>query len=93
MITEHDRQQYPRHSDNAILGKKLIGGLTDDALQLWLDDPSSEHPILQALMTLMCAGDRVVDDYWVWQQLAQEALERKLIDKLPAFARYRADAA
>jgi hypothetical protein len=60
--------------------QKLIGDLTNDALRLWFDDPVEEHPVYQALMILMTAGDREVDPWWLTMELVIEASKRDLID-------------
>jgi hypothetical protein len=80
MITKEDRARFPHHTDGSILGRKLIGGLRDDAMQLWLDDPRASHPIFQALLTLMNAGGKTINTSWVGARLADEAYDRGLID-------------
>jgi hypothetical protein len=82
MITKADRERYPHHTDGAILGCKLIGGLTDDALQLWLEDPRESHPIFQALLTLFNAGivGKAINVRWVGARIADEVYDRGLID-------------
>jgi hypothetical protein len=81
MITKADRELYPHHTDGAILGLKLVGGLTDDALQLWCEDATTQHPIFLALMTLMTAGDHVTNTNWLRARLAYEAYDRGMIDE------------
>lgn len=81
MITKEDRELNPYHTDRAILGLKLIGGLTDDALQLWCEDSTPRHPIFLALMTLMTAGDHTTDSNWLRLHLAFEAYDRGMIDE------------
>lgn len=80
MITEADRKLYPDHTDRAILGLKIVSGLTDDALQLWIEDPTPQHPIFQAVLTLMTAGDNVTNPNWLLAQLAYEAYDRGMIN-------------
>jgi hypothetical protein len=81
MITKADRKLYPDHTDRAILGLKIISGLTDDALQLWIEDATIQHPIFLALMTLMMAGDNVVNPNWLRLQLVYEAYDRGMVDE------------
>ena len=80
MITKADRKRFPHHTDGSILGIKLIGGLSDAALQLWLDDPRASHPIFQALLTLLNAGGKTINTGWVGARLADEIYDRGLID-------------
>lgn len=80
MITQYDRKHFPHHTDEAILSWKLISGLTDDAIQLWLDDPRERHPIFQALLMLMNAGGKTTNSRWVGARLADEAYIRGLIE-------------
>lgn len=80
MITQEDRKRFPHHTDGAILGYKLIGGLSDAALQLWLDDSRASRPIFQALLTLLTAGGKTVNPRWVSARLADEVYGRELID-------------
>ena len=82
MITTEDREKHhPNCSDDHILAVKLIGGLTNDALQLWLENPVEEHPIFKALMVLMTPAGRKVRSYRLAVRLTDEARTRKLISK------------
>lgn len=80
MITEADRKLYPNHTDRAISGIKIIGGLPNATLRLWCEDATPRHPIFLALMTLMGAGDHVINTNWLRAQLAYEAYDRGMVD-------------
>ncbi len=82
MITAEDREKYPPgFTDNAILDRKLVGGLTDNVLRLWLEDPVEEHPVFLALMVLIAAGGRVVFPYRLAIILTNEGVVRGLINR------------
>lgn len=80
MITKADRELYLNQTDRIILTRKIIGGLTNDALQLWIECATQQHPIFLALMTLVTADGRATNPDWLRIQLIYETYDRGIID-------------
>jgi hypothetical protein len=93
MITPEDREKYKYHSDGAIFGIKLIGGLTNAALtQIVSDirkakiDPSNQPiwatGLVRSILTLMDHGQPsncLTNPTWVQNQVLEEALIRGIM--------------
>lgn len=65
---------------------KMVDNIPDEALELWLDDPTQSHPVFQAFMTILNAGaDRVYDSKvwpeWVCGILMRAAYDRGMINE------------
>jgi hypothetical protein len=88
VITPEDRTKYPHHTDGAIYGIKLIGGLTDSAVfqgmaEIYTGWPG---PVLMSLQTLMDAGrdlarENSTNPNWIVNRVCEEAYRRKMIDE------------
>jgi len=81
MITQEDRLKYPYHNDAAILGCKMIGGLSDAALERLLDEIRTESggQLLAAIELLMNAGGRSTNPAWIVGRILEESYERGMI--------------
>lgn len=76
MITAEDRIKYPSHTDSAILGIKLIGGLDDKVLLAIMDDDNNDYFV--AIRTLMGTD---TNPNWITARVAEELYDRDLIDE------------
>ena len=87
MITEQDRIKYPYHTDSSILGIKLMGGLTDLALEECIDEIREgvnefDGKIITSICFLMDAGkgnERKTNPSWVLGAVLEEAYTRGII--------------
>ena len=103
MITEQDKQKYHSHTDEAILGIKLIGGLTDEALLTAREEIKSGNfgVVLDAIKALMDARHTYemvpkmkTNPIWIIARIADELQDRRLItneehDSLPDATLFR----
>jgi hypothetical protein len=58
----------------------MIQHMPDDALQLWMDDPTEDHPIFQALMILLTAGGQNMHPARLAARLAREHTQRSVLE-------------
>lgn len=78
MITAEDREKHPHHTDDSILGVKLIGGVRDEVL-LSIQEHGRKAEGFGALWTLM--GNNT-NPRWIGGQVAEELYERGLVTEV-----------
>ena len=81
MITKEDRIKYSYHTDESILGIKLIGGLRDLVLLKIVEKEVyfyDDKAYLSSILTLMGEGS---NPNWITAQVAEELYNRDLIDE------------
>ena len=82
MITEEDRKKYPYHTEDSILGVKLIQGLRNDVLRtVWDEYINLDKNVKMYLKSIrMLIGDNT-NLNWIAGRVAEEMFERDMIDE------------